>query len=146
MPWLITGGQFWSSGVVVACPPVCVRVCVCLNPELVRPIFFLSVREQKCRTPCLRPFLFKVWLTLTLQVKLNLKVKIYPSVSCPCDESPPIEVRISKIGQRMHLSTVKILIDIRLDCSWPWPSFFILEPFFFLPNFVSFHSFALFCI
>ena len=67
------------------------------------------------------------WLTLTFKVKFNLKVKIYPILSvwvCPRDKSPLIEVRISKFGQKMHLSTVKVPIDFGID--WPWSSVLFL--------------------
>ena len=60
---------------------------------------------------------------MTFKVKLNFKGKIYPILStwvCPCDQSPPIEVSISKFGPKMHLSTVKVPIDLGLD--WPWSS------------------------
>ena len=62
-------------------------------------------------------------LILTFKVKLSFKIKIYAIFSmwvCLWDKSPPIEVSIFKFGPKMHLSTVKFLIDFGLD--WPWSS------------------------
>ena len=39
---------------------------------------------------------------------------------CPRLKSPLIEVRISKFGPKMHLSTVTVPIDVGID--WPWSS------------------------
>ena len=65
---------------------------------------------------------------------MGVKDKIYPSLSlwvCPRDKSPPINVRISKFRPYMHLSTVKVPIDFKID--WPRSSvlFLISNQLFF---------------
>ena len=35
---VLTRGQFWPSGIVVACICLCVCLCACVNPQLVRAI------------------------------------------------------------------------------------------------------------
>ena len=42
---------------------------------------------------------------------------------CPGDKSIPNEVRLYKFGPKMHLSTVKVPIDFRIDLSWSSVSF-----------------------
>ena len=124
---IFTRGQFWPSGIVVACVCLCVCMCVCVcvsvNHELVWAIIHQPFKlglpnlDQRCKRPWLRNLLFLAQLTLTFKVKLNFKVKIYPILSmwvCPCDKSPPIEVSISKFGPKMHISTVKVPIDFGL--------------------------------
>ena len=69
---IFTQGQFWPSGIVVAC--VCLHLYVCVCPSITS----LSVWQQVClrKTPWLRSLLFWGFIDLDLQVKLNLKVKI----------------------------------------------------------------------
>ena len=75
---------------------------------------------------------------MTFNVKFNFKVKIYPILSlwfCP-RESPLIEVRISKFGPKMYLSTVKVPIDFGID--WPRSSvLFLISNQLFFPNAAS---------
>ena len=85
---------------------------------------------------------------MTSKVKFNFKVKIYPILSlwvCLCEKTPLIEVRISKFGPKMILSTVRIPIDFGSD--WPQSSFLFLisSQLFFCKLCVS-YSFASFCI
>ena len=71
--------------------------------------------------------------------------KFTPFWACPCDKSPPIEVSISKFWPKMHLSTVKVPIDLEMD--WPWCSvLFLISNLFILPKFASHYSFASVCI
>ena len=57
-----TRGQFWPSGIVVACVYVCVRASV--NHEFVRAISHQPFKlgspnwDQRCKIPCLRALLF----------------------------------------------------------------------------------------
>ena len=66
---------------------VCVSVCLCVNHLLVRAItrdlFKLGSPnlDQRCKRPWLRSLLFWGQLTLTFEVKFNLKVRIYPILS-----------------------------------------------------------------
>ena len=85
----ITRGQFWPSGIVVACVClfVCPSVCVCGKHLLVRAITHhpsklgslnLTIGVKDLGKD---PYCFGGWLTLTFKVKFNFKVKIYPIVS-----------------------------------------------------------------
>ena len=149
-----THGQFWPSGIVVAC--VCLYVCVCVrvfgNHELVRTIIHQPFKlgspnlDQRCKRPWLRAQLFCGAIDLDLQGQIELKKsKFTPFWACPFDKSPPIEVSISKFWSKMHLSTVKVPIDFGLD--WPWCSVsFLTSNLFILPQFASHYSFASVCI
>ena len=72
---IYTRGQFWLSGIVVACVCVCVRMCVslCVNHLLVRAItrdpFELGSPnlDQRCKRPWLRSLLFWGAIDLDLQ-------------------------------------------------------------------------------
>ena len=74
---LFTRGQFWPSGIVVACVCVCVCVCVsvclCVNHLLVRAItrdpFKLGSPnlDRRCKRPWLRSLLFWGAIDLDLQ-------------------------------------------------------------------------------
>ena len=79
---------------------------------------------------------------------LTSKSEFTPFWACPDHYSPPILVRISKFGQQMHFSTVKIPVNSGLDWPWTSPSFLIPKLFFFhcggvhwdceaVPSFVS---------
>ena len=124
----ITRGQLWSSGIVIACVClcVCVYVCVCVPQSSVCPDDNLSAAQATItkigpevqNTLVKIPIVFWGSLTLTFKVKLNLKVKIYPILGlwvCPGDKSIPNEVRLSKFGPKIHLSTVKVPIDFGID-------------------------------
>ena len=63
---------------------------------------------------------------------LTLKSEFTPFWACPDHYSPPILVRISKFGQQMHFSTVKIPVNSGLDWPWTSPSFLIPNLFFSL--------------
>ena len=52
------------------------------------------------------------------------KSKFTPFWDCPCHNSPPIEVTISKFGTKMHLSTVQNPTNFGLD--WNWSSIQLL--------------------
>ena len=75
---LFTRGQFWPSGIVVACVCLCVRVCVCINHLLVRAItgdpFKLGSPnlDQRCKIPWLRSILFVGAIDLDLQDQIYL--------------------------------------------------------------------------
>ena len=63
---------------------------------------------------------------------LTSNSKLTPFWDCPNHYSPPILVRISKFGQQMHFSTVKIPVISGLD--WPWTS-----PSFLIPKLIYLH-------
>ena len=62
---IFTRGQFWPSGIVVAC--VCLFVCVCVSV---------------CQSVC-------------------------PSLACPCHNSRPVSVRITRFGPRVQNNLVR---------------------------------------
>ena len=59
-----TQGQFWLSGIVVACVCLCVCPSVCINHQLVRAITHHPFKlgspnlDQRCKRPWLRSLLF----------------------------------------------------------------------------------------
>ena len=56
---------------------------------------------------------------------LTSNSKLTPFLACPNHYWPPILVRISKFGQQMYFSTVKIPVNSGLDWGWNSPSFLI---------------------
>ena len=128
-----------SFGLWVLSSPasVCVSVCVCVNHLLVRAItrdpFKLGTPnlDQRCKRPWLRTLLF--WggnWPWPSRSNLTSKSEFTPFWACPDHYSPPIPVRISKFGQQMHFSTVKIPVNAGLDGPWTSPSFLIPKLFF----------------
>ena len=82
---IFTRGQFWPSGIVIACVRVCQSVCqslACprdnLGPIQARIAKF-GPKMQKTLVKV--PIVFGGQLTLTVKVKFNLKVRIYPILS-----------------------------------------------------------------
>ena len=127
---LITRGQYWPSGIVVAC------VCPSVRPSVhkfVRAITHHPFKlgspnlDHRCKRPWLKSLLF--WEVIDLWPSgsnLTLKSKLTPFWACPTHYSSPIQVRISKFGPQMHFSTVKIPVNSKLD--WPWTSLSFLIP------------------
>ena len=109
---------------------LCVRVsvCVCVNHGLVRTITHHSFKlespnlEQRCKRPRLRSLLFFFW-----------KSNFTPFWACPPHNSSAVQARITKFGPKMHLSIVKIPINLGQDWFRSSPSSSILKPIF-LPN------------
>ena len=116
---IFTQGQFWPSGIVVAC--VCPSVCVPVRTINRDPFKLESPNlDQRYKRPWLRSLLFGVggwvgwgwgwmggwgWgcggvgqLTLTFKVKFNLKSEFTPFWDCPHHNSLPIQARITKFG------------------------------------------------
>ena len=82
---IFTRGQFWPSGIVLACICVCLSVC-------------LSVRLSVCLSVCLC---------------------VCQSRVCPCDNSSPVQARITKFGAQMQNTLVKVPIVLWGDRPWP---------------------------
>ena len=99
---LFTRGQFWPSGIVIACVCVCVRVCACQSLACPRdnsgPVqarlakFAPNMQKTLVKVPIVFVFFLFFFffggggggggqLTLTFKVKFNLKVRIYPILS-----------------------------------------------------------------
>ena len=138
-----TRGQFWPSGIVVACVCVsvcsCVRVCVyqsraCLHDNSPR----FQARITKFGTEVQKTFV-KVPIDFgddgpwPSRSNLTWKSNFTSFWACPPHNSSAVQARITKCGPKMHLSTVKIPINFGLDWFWSSPSFSILKPIF-LPN------------
>ena len=124
---VFTRGQFWPSGIVVACVclSVCVSLCVCINNVLVRAITHHPFKlgspnlDHRCKRRWLRSLLFCGAIGLDLQGQIELQSQnCTPFWACPCHNPPPIEVTISKCGTKMHLSTVQIPTNFGLDWNW----------------------------
>ena len=81
---LFTRGQFWPSGIVVACVCVCVCVCLSVNHQLVRAVTHQPFKlespnlDQRCKRPWLRPLLFFGMIDLELQGQIELKSQNLP--------------------------------------------------------------------
>ena len=75
-------GQYWPSGIVVAC--VCVYVCLSVNHELVRAIIHQPFKlgspnlDQRCKRPCLRSLLFCGVIDGDLQGQIELESQNSP--------------------------------------------------------------------
>ena len=144
--FFITRGQFWPSGIVVACVCVCVCVCVCLSvclsvcQSLACPRDNSGPVEARIAKfwPKMQKTLVKVPIVLRgnwpwpSRSNLTSNSKWTPFWACPNHYSQPILVRISKFGQQMHFSTVKIPVNSGLDWPWTSPSFLIPKLFFSL--------------
>ena len=66
------------------------------------------------------PIVFGVDWPWPSRSNLTWKSKFTQFWACPHDHPPPVEVRISKFWPIMHLSSVKIPVNFRID--WYWSS------------------------
>ena len=113
---------------------LCVCVCVSVNHELVRAITHQPFKlespnlDQRCERLWLRSLLLFGAIDLELQGQIELESQnlLHPFWACLRDNSPPIEISISKFWPKIHLNT----IDFGLD--WPWCSVW-----FFISNLTS---------
>ena len=138
-----TRGQFWPSGIVVACvcvsvcPCVRVSVCVCVNHGLVRTITHHSFKlespnlEQRCKRPWLRCLLFLGMIDLDLQGQIHFESQILPHFELvrpithqPCMlESPNLDRKCILALLRCLLILDKIGFDLHLHFQ-SWNRFF----------------------
>ena len=132
---IFTRGQFWPTGIVVAC------VCSCGRQSRACPrdnLWLDPARITKFELD-MQNILVKIPIVLGVdwpwpsRSNLTWKSKFTLFWACPHDHSPPVEVRISKFWPKMHLSSVKIPVNFGIDWSWSSNSFSILKPVF-LPN------------
>ena len=136
-PAIFTRGQFWPPGIVVAC--VCVCVCVCVYQSLACPddnsspvqARITKFGPEKQNTLVKFPIVLGGKWPWPSRSNLTPNSKLTPFWACPNHNSPPILVRISKFGQQMHFSTVKMPVNSGLDWPWTSPSFLIRKLFFF---------------
>ena len=117
----------YPSGIVVACVCPCVCPCVCVNPQLVRAI---THHPFKLGSPNLDKRYKRPWEDWSWPSRSNWtpKSKFTSFWACPCHNSPPIEVTISKFGAKMHLGTVQIPTNFGLDWNWSSIQFLISNP------------------
>ena len=121
------------ASVCVSVPP---SVRVCGNLLFVRAItrdrFMLGSPnlDQRCKRPWLRSLLFCGTIDHDLQGQIELQSQNLPhfELNCPCRNSTPIEITISKFRTKMHLSTVQILTNFGLDWNWSSIQFLISNP------------------
>ena len=120
---IFTRGQFWPSGIVVACVCVCVCVCLCVRQSWACPSDNSSTVQaritkfgpEKQNTLVKIPIVF--WGNWPWPSRSNLtsNSKLTPFWACPNHYWPPILVRISKLD-------------------WPWTS-----PSFLIPKLIFLH-------
>ena len=124
---------FFNPGIVVVCICLYVSVRPCVNLELVRAITHHPLKlgspnlDHRCKRPWLRSLFWGDWPWLS-RSNLTSKSKFTPFWACPCHNSPPIEVTISKFGTKMHLSTVQIPTNFGIDWNWSSIQFLISNP------------------
>ena len=124
---IFTRGQFWPSGIVVACICVCVCLSVCQSLACPRnnsgPV---QARISKFG-PKMQKTLVKVpivlWTDRPWPSRSNLtwNSKFTPFWACSHHNSPPIQARITKFRPQVQNTLVKI--PIVLGGNWSWPVF-----------------------
>ena len=114
---VFTRGQFWPSGIVVAC------VCPCGRQSRACPRDNLSLIPARITKfePDMQNNLVNIPIVLGVdwpwpsRWNLTWKSKFTQFWACPHDHSPPVEVRISKFWPIMHLSSVNIPVNFGID-------------------------------
>ena len=127
--WVFTRGQFWPSGSVVACVSLSVT-------KFVRAITHCPFKlgqpnlDQRCQRPSLVEIPIVLWDDWSWPSRSNWtpKSNFTPFWACACQNSTPIEITISKFGTKMHLNTVQIPTNFRLDWNWSSIQFSISHP------------------
>ena len=122
------------------CVYMCVSVCLCVRQSWACPSDNSSTVQaritkfgpEKQNTLVKIPIVFWGNWPWPSMSNLTSNSKLTPFWACPNHYSPPILVRISKLGQEMHFSTVKIPVNSGLD--WPWTS-----PSFLIPKLIFLH-------
>ena len=115
---VFTRGQFWPSGIVVACVCVCVSVClsVCQSLACLRdnsgPVWARIAKfgPKMQKTLITVPIVFWTDRPWPSGSNLTWKSKFTPFWACPHYNSPPIQVRITKFGPEVQNTLVKIPI------------------------------------
>ena len=142
---IFTRGQFWPSGIVIACVcgSVCPCVCMCVCVYQSRACPHDNSSPIQARITKFGPEMQNtlVWVPIVLgddrpwssRSNLTWKSNFTPFWACSHHYSSAIQARITKFGPKMHLSTVKVPTNFGLDWFWSSLSFSILKPIF-LPN------------
>ena len=121
------------------CRCLCLCVCVCVYQSLACPddnsspvqARITKFGPEKQNTLVKFPIVLGGKWPWPSRSNLTPNSKLTPFWACPNHNSPPILVRISKFGQQMHFSTVKMPVNSGLDWPWTSPSFLIRKLFFF---------------
>ena len=127
---VFTRGQFWPSGIVVACVclSVCVSVCVCVRQPRACPLnksprvrarttkFGQKVQNNLVKVPIV---LGGDW-PWPSRSNLTWKAKFTPFWACPRHNSSSIEARTTKFEQKMQ--TNLLVVHIVLGGDWLRPS------------------------
>ena len=126
MFFIFTRGQFWPSGIVVACVCVCVCVCVCQSHACPRD----NLEPVQARITKFGPKMQKTMVKVPIVLwtdrswpsrsYLTWKSKFSSFWACSHHNSPPILARITKFGPEVQNTLVKI--PIVLGGNWPWPA------------------------
>ena len=108
---IFTRGQFWPSGIVVACVclSMCVSVCVCVRQPRACPRHKSSHLQaritkfgQKVQKNLVKvPIVFGGNGHWPSRSNLTWKAKFTPFWACPCHNSPFNQARTIKFGQKM---------------------------------------------
>ena len=125
---IFTRGQFWPSGIVVACVCVCVclSVCLCVCQSRVCPRDNSSPVQARITKfgAQMQNTLVKVLIVLwgdrpwPPMSNLTCKSNFTSFWDCPDDNLWSVQAKVTKFGPKMHLSTVKIPIDLGVDQPW----------------------------
>ena len=129
--WFFTRGQFWPSGIVVAC--VC--VCVSVNHEIVRAITRQPFKlgspnfDQRCKRPWLRAPLFCGMIDCDLQGQIELRSQNLPHFELVhAITHHQLKLKFPNLEQKMHRSTVQFPTNFGLDWNWSSIQFLISNP------------------
>ena len=127
---IFTRGQFWPSGIVVACVclSVCASVCVCVRQPWACPCHKsprVQARTtkfgQKVQNNLVKvPIVFGGDCPWPSRSNLTWKAKFTPFWACPRHNSSSIEVRTTKFEQKMQ--TNLLVVHIVLEGDWLRPS------------------------
>ena len=125
---LFTRGQFWPSGIVVACVCVCVSVCLCVCQSFACPRDNSGPVQARIAKfgPKMQKTLVKVPIVLggnwpwPSRSNLTSKSEFTQFWTCPDHNSLPIQARITKFGPEVENSLV--MVPIVLGGNWPRPS------------------------
>ena len=121
--FFFTRGQFWPSGIVIAC--VCGSVCPCVCVYQSRACPHDNSSPIQARITKFGPEMQNtlVWIPIVFwddrpwssRSNLTWKSNFTPFWDCSHHYSSAIQARITKFGPKTHLSTVKIPTNFGLD-------------------------------
>ena len=127
---IFTRGQFWPSGIVVACVCVCVCVSVCLSVCQSLACPRNNSGPVQARIAKFGPKMQKTFVKVPIVLggnwpwpsrsNLTSKSEFTQFWACPDHNSLPIQARITKCGPEVENSLVKV--PIVLGGNWPRPS------------------------